>query len=52
MRYVMVGSHLHDSLGIELAKLAGFTSVLLPLAIWALTGALRVSRRRGTILEY
>jgi ABC-2 type transport system permease protein len=52
MRHVMVGSHLHQPLATELGKLVGFTAVLLPLSIWALAGALRVSRRRGTILEY
>jgi ABC-2 type transport system permease protein len=52
MRHVLVGTHLHDALATELAKLVGFTTVLLPLSIWALAGALRVSRRRGTVLEY
>jgi ABC-2 type transport system permease protein len=52
MRHEMVGSHLHQALGVELAKLAGFTVVLLPLSAWALARALRFSRRRGTILEY
>jgi ABC-2 type transport system permease protein len=52
MRHAMVGSALRESLVVELAKLAGFTAVLLPLSVWALVGALRVSRRRGTILEY
>jgi ABC-2 type transport system permease protein len=52
MRHVMVGTHLHETVAIELAKLVGFTAVLLPLSVWAVAGALRVSRRRGTILEY
>jgi ABC-2 type transport system permease protein len=52
MRHVMVGTRLHEAFGAELAKLVGFTAVLLPLSIWALASALRVSRRRGTILEY
>jgi hypothetical protein len=52
MRHVMVGGRLHEALATELAKLVGFSSVLLPLSIWALVTAVRVSRRRGTILEY
>jgi ABC-2 type transport system permease protein len=52
MRHVMVATDLRQSLWIELAKLVGFTAVLMPLAIGGLIAALRVSRRRGTILEY
>src|SRR5581483_11822963 len=52
MRHVMIGTRLHEALWIELAKLIGFIAVLLPLAVWAVDGALRFSRRRGTILEY
>lgn len=52
MRHVMVGTHLHEAIGIELAKLVGFAALLLPLAVWTVAGALRFSRRRGTILEY
>jgi hypothetical protein len=35
-----------------MGKLVGFAAVLTPVAIVALHGALRVSRRRGTIIEY
>jgi ABC-type polysaccharide/polyol phosphate export permease len=52
MRHVMVGSSLHESVWGELAKMVGFTAVLLPLSIWLLSVALRFSRRWGTILEY
>jgi ABC-2 type transport system permease protein len=52
MRHVMVGTPLHQGLATELAKMVGFTAVLLPLSAVALSVALRVSRRRGTILEY
>jgi ABC-2 type transport system permease protein len=52
MRHVMVGSHLREAVWAELAKMAGFTAVLLPLSIWVLAVALRLSRRWGTILEY
>lgn len=36
----------------ELAKLVGFTALLIPLAAIALRLAVRHSRRRGTLLEY
>jgi ABC-2 type transport system permease protein len=52
MRHVMVGTKLHQAVWVELAKLVGFTCVLLPLSVVVLTAALRVSRRWGTILEY
>ena len=52
LRHVMVDTQLHDSLWIELLKLVAFTVVLLPLAVRAVSLALRFSRRRGTVLEY
>lgn len=52
MRHLMVGSHLHASAAVEVGKVAGFAAVLLPLSLAAVTVALRVSRKRGTILEY
>jgi ABC-2 type transport system permease protein len=52
MRHVMVNTPLHHAALIDLAKVAGFTFVLLPASIWVLGKALRFSRRRGTILEY
>jgi ABC-2 type transport system permease protein len=52
MRHVMVDSPLREPVLGELAKMAGFTVVLLPLSIMLLSVALRLSRRWGTILEY
>jgi ABC-2 type transport system permease protein len=52
MRHLMVGSPLHASAAVEVGKVAGFAAVLLPLSLLAVSAALRVSRRRGTILEY
>src|SRR5205807_4321667 len=52
MRHVMAGTPLHEPLGAELAKLAGFPLLLLPVSILALDLAVRAGRRRGTILEY
>jgi ABC-2 type transport system permease protein len=52
MRNVLVGTPLTDPAWLEIGKLVGFAAVLTPVAIVALHGALRVSRRRGTIIEY
>lgn len=52
IRHLLVGTTLHEALWIDLAKLVGFTAVLLPLSIAALTAAVAISRRRGTIIEY
>jgi hypothetical protein len=37
---------------LELAKLAGFAAVLLPLSALLLSAAVSLGRRRGTITEY
>jgi ABC-2 type transport system permease protein len=52
MRHLMVGAPLHASAAVEVAKVAGFAAVLLPISLLAVSAALRVSRKRGTILEY
>lgn len=52
LRHVMTGSALHEALGGELAKLVCFPVVMMPLSILALDRALKVGRRRGTLLEY
>jgi len=52
LRHLMVGAPLHAPLAEELAKIAGFAAVLLPLSLLAVSFALRLSRKRGTILEY
>ena len=36
----------------DVARMAGFAAVLLPLSAAALESAIKVSRRRGTMLEY
>jgi ABC-2 type transport system permease protein len=51
LRHVMAGAPLHEPLGLELAKLAGFPLVLIPLSLLALQLSLRAGRRRGTLLE-
>jgi ABC-2 type transport system permease protein len=52
LRNVLVGTPLSDPFGVELAKLAGFAAVLLPLSLLVLRAAVRRSRRQGTIIEY
>lgn len=52
LRNLLVGTRLPDPLWAELAKLAGFAAVMLPLAFLVLRAALRRSRRAGTIIEY
>ncbi|HWD76085.1 MAG TPA: ABC transporter permease [Solirubrobacteraceae bacterium] len=52
LRHLLVGTAPSEPVWLELVKLVGFTAVLAPLALGALALALRVSRRRGTIMEY
>jgi ABC-2 type transport system permease protein len=52
LRDVLVGTPLRDPLWLGLAKLVGFAAVLLPVSLYALSSAVRLSRRRGTIIEY
>ena len=52
LRWSLVGQPLADSAWLEVAKLAGFAVVMMPVAIVVLAAMLRQSRRRGTILEF
>jgi ABC-2 type transport system permease protein len=52
MRYVLLGMDLTGSAWLDLAKLGLFVVVLLPLSLAALAKAVRISIRRGTIIEY
>ena len=52
LRNLLVGTPLKGSAGAELAKMAGFAIVTAPLAVLMLRGAVRRSRRQGTIIEY
>jgi ABC-2 type transport system permease protein len=53
LRHLLVGTPLRDGspLG-DLLRIVGFLVVLMPLAVWALNGAVRLARRRGTLTEY
>lgn len=52
LRNVIVGTPLPDPVWVGLAKLIGFSAVLMPLSIMAVDKAVRISRRRGTLIEY
>jgi ABC-2 type transport system permease protein len=52
LRNVLVGTPLTESAGFEVAKMAGFLVVMVPLAVLALRGGIRLGQRRGTIIEY
>lgn len=52
MRNVLVGTPLTEPAWAGVTKLVGFGVLLIPIAIWALGRALRVSQRRGTVIEY
>jgi len=52
LRNLLVGTPLHGSAVVALAKLAGFAVVTLPLALLLLRYAVNRSRARGTIIEY
>lgn len=52
LRHLLVGSPLEASAWAEVAKLALFAAALIPTSVWLLHRAVRLSRRRATILEY
>lgn len=52
LRHVLVDTPLTEPALLEVAKLAAFAAALMPLALWTLNAAVRVGRRRGTIVEY
>jgi hypothetical protein len=48
----LIDTPLTGSAAGDVAKLVGFSVVTLPIALMALRGAVRRSRRSGTITEY
>lgn len=52
LRHFLIGTPTQQSIALEFARLVGFTVVLLPISVAALGQAIRLSRRRGTIMEY
>jgi ABC-2 type transport system permease protein len=51
LRNLLVGTSLRESEWVALAKLFGFTLLMLPMALLLLRAAVERSRRRGTIIE-
>jgi ABC-2 type transport system permease protein len=52
LRHLLVASPSPQPVALELARLAGFAVVLLPVSCALLRQAVQFSRRRGTIMEY
>lgn len=52
LRHVLIGTRSMEAVWVELAKLVGFTVVLMPAAAAVLWLAVKTSRRRGTIMEF
>jgi ABC-type multidrug transport system permease subunit len=52
LRHLLVGQPLHGSAWADVAKLVGFSAVLVPVGVAALSIAVARSRRRGTLTEY
>ena len=52
LRHLLIGTPLGDAAWLTVLKIVGFSAILLPLSLWALAGAVRLGRRRGTITEY
>jgi ABC-2 type transport system permease protein len=52
LRHLLVGTPSAQPIWLELVKLGGFTAVLMPGSAAVLWGAVRLARRRGTIMEY
>jgi ABC-2 type transport system permease protein len=52
LRHLLVATPSAQPVWLELAKIAGFTAVLLPGAAAVLWYAVKIARRRGTIMEY
>lgn len=52
LRHTMVGTPQETSTTVGLAKLVGFPVVMLPASLYVLSAAVRLGRRRGTIIEY
>jgi len=52
LRHALVGTPSMQAKWVELLKLGGFAAVLMPVAGMTLWQAVKISRRRGTLMEY
>jgi ABC-2 type transport system permease protein len=52
MRYVLLGLPMPEPVWLAVTKLILFAGVFLPVSLWAVNKAVRISTRRGTMIEY
>jgi ABC-2 type transport system permease protein len=52
LRHLLVDSPMESSMALAIAKVVGFAAILLPASLMSLHYAIRLGRRRGTIIEY
>jgi ABC-2 type transport system permease protein len=52
LRHLLVNSPQSTSIGTALVRLVAFAAILLPASVLALSFAIRLGQRRGTIIEY
>jgi ABC-type multidrug transport system permease subunit len=52
LRHLLVGTPSTQPPWLELLKVSGFAAVLMPISAAVLWQAVKISRRRGTLMEY
>jgi len=52
LRHLLVGTRPVQAVWLELLKLVGFAALLMPVSVTILGLAVKLSRRRGTIMEF
>jgi ABC-2 type transport system permease protein len=52
MREVLLGLPMPEPAWLAVTKLVLFAAIFLPISLWALNKAVRISTRRGTMIEY
>lgn len=52
LRHTLVNTPLPESAMLDVAKMIGFLVLMVPLAVLALSAAVRTGQKRGTIIEY
>lgn len=52
LRHLLIDTATSEPPGLELLRLAAFAIVMTPPAYWTLAAAVRLCRRRGTLIEY
>jgi ABC-2 type transport system permease protein len=52
LRHLLIGTRPVEAIWLELVKLVGFAVVLMPVAVGVLWLSVKLSRRRGTIMEF